>query len=181
MTFDYAGYQRDLERLLERVNACEGICKANNKIILKYYHLLTAKGYKPATLRNNVEKLLSLAKMLNKPFEDADKDDIIELVSKVQNKYSSEWNILSYKGMLKKFYRWLRGLDDERTYPLEVRWITLSEKKTKRKKRKDVLTKEEIERIAKEAKFKLRNSEMIEKPMEEGINLKKEEDIAMCP
>jgi len=148
MTFDYAGYQRGLKRLLERVKDCEGICKENSKIILKYHHLLVAQGLKTATLRNNVEKLFALAKMFGKPFEDADKDDIIELVSKIQKKYSSGWNILSYKGILKKFYRWLRGLDDERTYPPEVRWVRLSEKKTKRKKRKDVLTKEEIERIA---------------------------------
>ncbi len=151
MKYDYAGYQRDLERLLERVKACEGICKKNSKSILKYYKLLVAKEYKTATLRNNVEKLLTLAKILGKPFEDADKDDIIELVCKLQNRYSSGWNILSYKGILKKFYRWLRELDDERIYPPEVRWIRLSEKSVKRVKRKDILTQEDIEKIAKEA------------------------------
>jgi len=151
MKFDYAGYQRDLDRLLERVKACEGICKENSEIILKYYNLLAAQGFEPATLRNNVEKLLTLAKLLDKPFDDANKDDMIKLVSKLQSKYSDGWNMLSYKGILKKFYRWLRELDDEKIYPPEVRWIRSSAKDIKKIKREDILTQEDIEKIAKEA------------------------------
>lgn len=53
-----------------------------------------------------------LSLMLRKPFEKATKEDIIKLVEKIEKKQDwSDWTKQHYKVTLKKFYKWLRGLD----------------------------------------------------------------------
>ena len=54
------------------------------------------------------------------PFEEATKDDIVELIAKIERRNYAEWTKHDYKVILRKFYKWLRGTDD---YPPEVRWI----------------------------------------------------------
>jgi len=57
----------------------------------------------------------------------------------------SAWTKQSYKVILKRFYRWLKGGDEG--YPPEVRWIKTTLKEKEKLLPQDLLTEDEIERL----------------------------------
>ncbi|MGQ9782269.1 MAG: tyrosine-type recombinase/integrase, partial [Nitrososphaeria archaeon] len=61
----------------------------------------------------------------------------------------SDWTKADFKKILKFFYRWLRKSED---YPEEVKWIKVRLKKNNEKTPEQIITKEEVELIASEAR-----------------------------
>ena len=51
------------------------------------------------------------------------KEDIVDLIAKVEERNVSPWTKHDYKAVLKRFYKCFRDSDN---YPAEVRWIKLS-------------------------------------------------------
>jgi len=66
---------------------------------------------------------------------------------KIQEKDYSPWTKHQYKVILKRFYKWLKGNDEE--YPPEVKWIKCVMKKTEQKLpgEGELLTEEEIKKL----------------------------------
>ncbi|MFH8080465.1 MAG: site-specific integrase [Candidatus Aenigmatarchaeota archaeon] len=138
---------RSLEKDIERIKNFS-ICEENKQLIFKFFNLLNANGFRKATLRNVLWALSTIAKILNKPFTEATKEDIIAVVSEVENRYGSEKSKTAIKCELKRFYKWLKN---SKTYPEEVEWIKLNHKLKNKFLPEEILTKEEIERMAKVA------------------------------
>ena len=93
-------------------------------LILKFYELCKAKGLSNARL----SKTLWITKNLGiwigkKSFATATKDDMIQLVNFIQDKYPKQSTITDYKTMLKKFYR--NMLSNGKLVPEVVEWINL--------------------------------------------------------
>ena len=55
------------------------------------------------------------------------------------------------KSILKKFFKWLHGMSAEAGYPEEVRWISTKIKMHKRKLPEDLLTPEDVDKLARAA------------------------------
>lgn len=145
MDIDIHNYKKKLERSIELLKASK-VCKENKENIIKFQKQLVAEGITIGRIQKYVYTLKSLAILLNKPFTIAKKDDIIELVSKVEtNPKWTEWTKSDFKKMLKRFYKWLKQTDE---CPKEVRWIRASVKNGNRMLPEEILTKEEIERLA---------------------------------
>jgi len=89
-----------------------------------------------------------IARWLNKPFEDATKEDLLKLVQKIELSDYSDWTKHDYKAMLKIFYRWLRGTEE---YPEEVRWIRPGRRR-KKILPEELLTEDEVKQMAEVAK-----------------------------
>jgi integrase len=98
------------------------------------------RGYSKARILKYLSTLLSLAKLLGKPFVNAQKEDIIEVISKIEQSNYSDWTKHDFKSVLKVFFRWLRETED---YPEEVRWIKVTSK-SKVKLPEELLTIEEV-------------------------------------
>jgi len=78
-------------------------------------------------------------------FRTATKDDIIRVVSEVQNNPKLKpYTIATYKAMLKRFYKWLLGNDEE--YPDIIKWIKCKIKKHEipQLTNEELLTEEEV-------------------------------------
>jgi integrase len=89
--------------------------------------------------------------MLRKTFEKATKEDLLKVVQQIEtNPKWSGWTKQNYKVVLKRFYRWLKGIERRGIYPDEVAWIvtTLREK---REFPEEVLTEAEIQKLAEAA------------------------------
>jgi len=138
-------YSRTLERELEKLRS-NSLGKENSETILRFYKQLVAEGIGIARRIKFLDTLRRIASLLNKPFSEVTKDDIIDLVAKIEQRSYSEWTKHDYRMILKRFYKWLRGCEDE--YPPEVRWIKLRSNIPNKLEKKDLLTIDEIKAIA---------------------------------
>jgi len=142
-------YPRILERELIKLKT-NSLGKENSEIISRFYKQLAAEGLGIARIIKYISTLRLIASFLNKPFNEATKDDIIDFVAKIEQRDYSEWTKRDYKVILKKFYKWLHGCEDE--YPPEVRWIKARNNIQNTLQKKDLLTIDEIEAIANSAR-----------------------------
>ncbi|RLI25385.1 hypothetical protein DRO58_06455 [Candidatus Bathyarchaeota archaeon] len=101
------------------------------------------KGYSKARILKYLETLIKIAKLLGKPFSEARKEDIVEVVRKIEESDYSEWTKHDYKVILRIFYRWLRRSEE---YPEEVRWIKVKRGKLS-KLPEELLTVEDVRRL----------------------------------
>ncbi len=134
-------YERRLARELAKIKEDP----FNAEILLKYYRSRVAEGLSLARIIKCLSTLRQISKTLSKPFEEVTKEDIVDLIAKVEERNVSPWTKHDYKAVLKRFYKWLRDSDN---YPPEVRWIKLSRNIPNKLQKKDLLTVEEIEKIA---------------------------------
>ena len=116
---------------------------------------LSAEGLGKSRQIKYLYTLGKLAKMLDKDFSKADKNDIVKLCSTINNLDLKEWTKHDYKVVIKRFYKWLReneGQDlDKRQYPREVSWITVKMKKVRKRLPKELLSIEDVKKIANHA------------------------------
>lgn len=142
-------YPRTLERELTKLKT-NSLGKENSETILRFYRQLRAEGLGIARIIKYLSTLRRISSTLNKPFKEATKDDMIDFIAKIEQQGYSEWTKRDYKVILKKFYKWLRGCEDE--YPSEVRWIRAGHNIPNTIQKKDLLTIDDIERIANSAR-----------------------------
>ena len=86
------------------------------------------------------------AKILNKSFEEANKEDIFNLVQRIEQSRYSDWTKHDYKAMLRIFYKWLRQTE----VPEEVRWIRPGRRR-KKILPEELITEEEVKRLVESA------------------------------
>jgi len=135
-------YNRLIENALRRVRNSD-FPKENKQKILEFYRECIVRGYSKARIIKYIETLYSIAKLLEKPFSKARKEDIVELVRKIEEKGYSEWTKHDFKVILRIFFKWLRKTED---FPEEVRWIKVTAKRGI-KLPEELLTKEEIMKL----------------------------------
>jgi len=116
------GYERKLEWALNRLGS-SSIHEANKELIERFCRYLFANSLSLDRILKLVREIRKVSELLDKPFEQTTKDDVIELVRKIESRTNyTEWTKRDYKYTIKRFYKFLRGTDD---YPEEVRWIRL--------------------------------------------------------
>jgi integrase/recombinase XerD len=142
-------YPRTLQKELEKLRS-NSLGKENSETILRFYRLLVAEGLGLARQIKYLWTLRRIAMLLNKPFTEVTKDDIIDFVAKIEQQGYSGWTKRDYKIILKRFYKWLRGCED--VYPQEVRWIRERHNVPNALQKKDLLTVEDVEHIANSAR-----------------------------
>lgn len=139
-------YTRNLERVISNLNS-SSIDSKNKATILEFYKHCLTNGYSLARTIKYLITLSTFSKILNKPFEEASKEDIFNLVQKIEQSHYSDWTKHSYKSMLKTFYKWLRRAEE---FPEEVRWIK-SGKSRKSILPEELITEDEVKRLAESA------------------------------
>ena len=132
-------FNNRIKNALKRIEK-SNISPENKQKIQEFYHECMVRGYSKARILKYLSTLLSLAKLLGKPFVNAQKEDIIEVISKIEQSNYSDWTKHDFKSILKVFFRWLRETED---YPEEVRWIKVTSK-SKVKLPEELLTIEEV-------------------------------------
>jgi len=147
MKEDIYSRAKTLKNSLERIRNSKDIIDENKLLILKFHSQCFAEGLSTARIVKYLYTLQQISKMLNKPFEKANREDMVKLVEKIErNDNWSDWTKQHYKVTLKKFYSWLRKTYDG--YPEEVSWIKTSMKNSNSKLPEDILSEEEIKKLA---------------------------------
>jgi site-specific recombinase XerD len=141
-----------LRFLPDRVRSNPAIDDEDKLAILKFQQQCTAEGLSEARILKYMHTLMSICRLKEKTFEKMNRDDMIRLVEIVEKRKDwADWTKHDLKVTLKKFYRFLRGIDRRGVYPDEVNWITTTMKNANSRLPEEVLTVEEVERLAKTA------------------------------
>jgi len=140
----------DIHNYLGRLVAAERrlhnpLSERNRELILEFEKKLISKGLSTPRIEKYVETLTKIGEILGKDFDAATKRDIEDLVFKIERSDRSPWTKHTYKVILKRFYRWLKGGDEE--YPEEVRWIKTTLKARDELLPEDLLTEEDVMRL----------------------------------
>jgi len=81
--------------------------------------------------------LIPTRAILKKPFRDVRKEDVERLVDEIDSKQSTSDTVRPYREIVKRFYKWLLGNDEE--YPSAVKWIRIEVKRNGQDLPRDIL------------------------------------------
>lgn len=138
---------RDLGRAYERMAAETAVGTENQALITQFVNTWIAKGFTQARGVKLVYCMRRLARLLGKPFAQATKEDLIALVGRLEGEPLNERSRYDVKVVLKTFYRWYKGGDEE-TVPREVSWLKPRFKNNQHKLPEELLTEDEVLRMA---------------------------------
>jgi site-specific recombinase XerD/ribosomal protein L40E len=167
MSLDIYRREKQLDKLLEKVKNSSEICERNKELIFSFCSECLAQGLTKARTLKLLHQIYKLARMLSKPFDKTNKEDIMKLVRGIEsNRGWSEWTKHDYKVAIKKFYKWLKQEDS----PEEVKWIRTGFKNSNKILPGELLTQEEIKTLI-EAADNVRDKALISVLYESGCRI----------
>ena len=138
-------YENQLKWALARLEN-SGIEPENKKLIQGFVDYLFAHGLSLGRIIKYVGEITRLAKLFNRSFKETSKQDIVALVAKIEARQDcSHFTKHDYKLALKKFFKYLGGSEE---YPEQVAWIKVGSGNDKRLLPEELLTEEEVKRLA---------------------------------
>ena len=144
---DLHNYKRQFERQIELVNESKEISAENKETILNFSDYLLSEGIGFAKIGRYLLDLRKLSRMFNKPFTKATETDLRKVISLIEQSELAPESKKGFKVMLRKFYRFIRGITDKGVYPPEVKWISIALTNKSHKLPEELLTEEEVHAI----------------------------------
>jgi len=117
---DVHNEKKQIRKCLERIRQSTKLSARNKELIEKFYNHCEAEDLSLGRILAYLEMLRKMAIILDKDFEDANKEDMEKILRVLRNRGYAESTKRDFKITLKKFYKWLRGGDG---YPPEVKWF----------------------------------------------------------
>lgn len=146
MKYDINNVEPKFRRRLLSLREDKTIIPKNKKSILAFDEYLGTMALTKDRRYKYLTLLSWFSRVLNKPFEKATKKDIMKIVSDVEKSNYAEWTKSDRKIIIKRFYKWLKGNDEY--FPEEVRWIKCKVKNRLIKMPEDLITEEEVKKMA---------------------------------
>lgn len=144
MNHDIHNYERRVENTVRLINESTSIPEADKIAILRFKENSFAEGISMGRIARYMWDLKTLSKWLDMEFEKATKEDIKDLLAKLEKSKYAYSTKRDLKITLRKFYRWLRGTE---AIPEEVAWFKTNLKSNNRKLPEEVLTQEEVAKL----------------------------------
>ena len=127
---DIYDWQRRYELTLARLKRNDRISSSNREFIFRFAEECRANNLSMARRVKYLYTLPILAERLGKNFDSATTDDIKKLVADLNDSKYADWTKTDFRIALKRFYRWLRGLQPGQDPP-ETAWLRVrASKKT---------------------------------------------------
>ncbi len=140
---NYEKRYRQAIKNLEKAN----ISERNKKLILDCVGALVLENLSKPRLLKYVEILRSIAQRLNKDLDQATIEDIKAFIGSIQQRSDySPWTKQTYKVIIRRFYKWLKG---GKNYPEIVDWIKINFSRSEKKlpSEGDLLTQTEVDKL----------------------------------
>jgi len=138
-------HQTNFENELRRLHTSDLPFKSK-RLIEEFGRLRLAKGSTKLRVVKCMYCLRFMAAWLKKDFRKAKQKDLLNLVSLIDTKKYSEYTRYDFKIVLKMFYKWLLGNDEE--FPKVIKWLKPKLKNKKHKLPEELLTVEEVQKLA---------------------------------
>jgi integrase len=148
MARDIYDYSARFTRAMRILREDSEIIEPNRKLLLEFVECCQAQGFEVPTIVRHIFCLRKASKIFDKNLKDATKADVVRVVAEIERANLSDRTKLNEKKSLKRFYKWMNG-DEE--FPENVKWIKASRGKGKRILPENLLTEEEVKKIAEAA------------------------------
>ncbi len=166
---DLHNYKRRLERTLQRVKESK-LSKVNKGHILTFHDFCFSTGLGIAKIERYVYDLFKFADMFKGDMAKATKQDLQRIVAEIEKKVWSPHTKHCFKIMIRKFYKFIEGIDEQGVYPEKVKWMHTNVKNSNHKLPEELLTEEEVKQIIHHAE-NLRNRALITILYESGCRI----------
>lgn len=167
---DIHNYKQRFERTLQRIKDSKEITEDNRQLILNFKDYLLSEGIGLAKIERYLSDIIKFSKMLLKPFPEATEHDIRGIIGELNQTNLSEETKKTFKIMLRKFYRFVRGITKKGVYPLEVEWISIHIPNNHKKLPEELLTEQELIRIIQQCQ-NIRDKALISTLAESGCRV----------
>lgn len=145
MNHDVHNYERRFERQVSLLNEDKSVSEANKKLILKFCEFAFSQGISTGRVVRYLFDLRVLAGFLGKNFEDANKEDIQNLLAALEKSGRfARSTMRDLKLTLRKFYKWLRKTEG---FPEEVSWYKTHIKYNAIKNPEELLSEEDVKKM----------------------------------
>jgi integrase/recombinase XerD len=142
---DIHNYPRILERLVERIKNGTEFSNENKKIILRFRDELLSENISLSKTGRYLQEAIWLNKQLSgKLFEKVTREDIKKLIANMNQSNLSEHTKKGTKVFIRKFYKFIRGVEGKGNYPPEVDWYTVTISNSNKKIPEELLTEKEM-------------------------------------
>ena len=111
---------------------------------MRFLDYLEAEGLSAARREAYARRLKVIGEHFRKPFREAVREDVVELMRKIEARGVRAETVRFYKIVLRRFFKWLRGGDD---YPPEVKWLKTGVGKENDILPEELLTERDVERL----------------------------------
>lgn len=146
-------FELEFRRAVKRVEESTlSVC--NKETILQFKDYLLSEGIGYAKISKYLYDLRQYGQFLEKPFAEANEQNIRSFVSYINQKDLSEHTRRELKLIIRKFYCYLRGYKKKGVYPPEVEWISLNIPNHHKKLPEELINEDE-------ARLLIQNSETI--------------------
>jgi len=140
----HAVFAKRVEAAKKRIRSLS-IPAKNRRAILAFCDSCFSQGLSSPRVLKYLSHLSTIAPSFTKEFTRVTRADVEKVVRRIEGSGYSEWTKHDYKITLKKFFRWLRGTEDE--YPPEVKWIRSTIRNGRLKLPDEILTPQEVQAI----------------------------------
>lgn len=123
------------------------ISEENKDVILRFKDYLLSEGIGAAKIDRYLSDCIKYSRILRKPFGKATKEDVRKVVAEIEQSELAAETKKGFKILLRKLYRFIRGVEKKGEYPDEVKWISIHIGENHRKLPEELLSAEEIWRI----------------------------------
>ncbi|MEK6916018.1 MAG: tyrosine-type recombinase/integrase [Nanoarchaeota archaeon] len=166
---DIHNYKRQLENQIVLVQ--KSIISPENKLLaIKFKDYLISEGIGVAKITRYLLDVRKLDRILNKKFTEGNKEDMRKVVAEIELSGLAPESKKTFKIMMRKFYRFIRNIDERGVYPEEVKWISIALPKNHRKLPEQLLTEEDIKSIIQQC-TNLRDKTLISVLAESGCRI----------
>lgn len=135
-------YSKLVETRILSLRKKDKLSKRNKEFVLEFVRYATTEGVGERRIVKYFGLLKNIDKWLGKDFDKATKEDIERIVGIVNTSNYQEWTKWSYRVIIKKFWKWLEGEDDE--YPKKVKWIKARQGHPNITVPEDLITREDL-------------------------------------
>lgn len=139
-------YENIIKGTLRRIESSD-ISNEDKQLLSQFHRECVINGLSKARIAKYLDTLGRIAKWLNKPFQEVEKEHIMKLVQRIESSDYSDWTKHDYKIILKIFYRWLKKTED---YPEEVRWVSTKIRKNHMLP-EEILTEDDVKTLVENA------------------------------
>ncbi len=116
---DYPGRYSLMRAAVEKSH----LDKASKSLVLEFDALLAAKRFSLPRRIKYLEILRLVGVAIGKPLNKVSRDDLMRFFGDLDARPLSAWTKNTYAVLVKRFWKWLKGLEGMKDYPPEVSWI----------------------------------------------------------
>jgi integrase len=140
------------EQAIKRLKSSIDVSDEDRQCLLRLVEHLLAKGISKSRVVKYINHLIVVARIAlevtGKSIGHCDRISMEKVIGRINTREYTEHTKHDYKVIIKKYFQWLRGCDDEaHEYPPEVAWISTAFK-TKRLLPEALLTADELKKLA---------------------------------